>query len=281
MPPGGTMNGPTTTGLMSKKTPRGEARAQGAAMGNAEAGGGNRRAAAELEQTIGHAFAQPRTLVLALTHSSHVNEHGEATGSNERLEFLGDAVIELVVSDELYRRFPEEREGELTRLRARLVKEGSLAGVAREIGLPDFILLGRGEEAQGGRQRDALLADALEAVVGAVYVDGGFDAAVASVHRLFSDHWPASPELPKAKDHKTRLQELSQQLFKARPEYAPGGTRGPDHAKVFEVVLRLPDGQEFRAEGASKKKAEQRAAELALGALAVPAASPLLPPVGD
>ncbi len=231
---------------------------------------GRTRAAAELEQAVGHAFARRDLLQLALTHSSHVNENGALPGSNERLEFLGDAVLELVVSDELYARFPAEREGELTRLRAKLVKEASLAEVAREISLPGFLLLGRGEEAQGGRLRDALLADALEAVIGAVYVDGGFPAAVAAVRRLFAGRWPACPDLPKAKDYKTRLQEITQQRFKARPEYAPGGTRGPDHAKIYEIVLRLPDGREFRAEGASKKKAEQLAAERALAELGDP-----------
>lgn len=223
-----------------------------------------------LERDLGHVFAQRDLLVLALTHSSHVNESGGQAESNERLEFLGDAVVELVVSDELFRRFPREREGELTRLRARLVREQSLAEVARELGLPAYLRLGRGEEAQGGRQRDALLADALESVIGAVYMDGGFDASVRCVHRILAERWPGSPDLPKVKDPKTRLQEITQQLFKARPEYAPAGMHGPDHAKIYEIVVRLPDGREFRAQGASKKKAEQGAAEQALDAL-VPA----------
>jgi len=228
---------------------------------------GPKRPMTELETAVGHVFERREFLALALTHSSHVNENGETGGSNERLEFLGDAVVEVIVSDELFRRFPDEREGELTRLRAKLVKEQSLAEVAREIGLHDYLMLGRGEEAQGGRQRDSLLADALEAVIGAVYLDGGFPAVREVVHHLFANRWPASPDLPKAKDYKTRLQEFTQQRFRSRPEYLPGGTRGPDHAKVYEVILRLPDGQEFRADGASKKKAEQRAAELALQAL--------------
>lgn len=221
-----------------------------------------------LESALGHSFARRELLVLALTHSSHVNENGGQAESNERLEFLGDAVVELVVSDELFRRFPVEREGELTRLRARLVREQSLAEVARELGLPAHILLGRGEEAQGGRQRDALLADALEAVIGAVHMDGGFAAAVRCVHRILAERWPESPDLPKVKDPKTRLQEVTQQMFRARPEYAPAGMHGPDHAKIYEIVVRLPDGREFRARGASKKTAEQSAAELALQTLA-------------
>lgn len=220
-----------------------------------------------LENALGHSFARRELLVLALTHSSHVNENGVQAESNERLEFLGDAVVELIVSDELFRRFPREREGELTRLRARLVREQSLAEVARELGLPAHIRLGRGEEAQGGRQRDALLADALEAVIGAVHMDGGFAAAVRCVHRILAEHWPEIPDLPKVKDPKTRLQEVTQQMFRARPEYAPAGMHGPDHAKIYEIVVRLPDGREFRARGASKKKAEQSAAELALRAL--------------
>ncbi|EPR43883.1 Ribonuclease 3 [Desulfovibrio sp. X2] len=232
-----------------------------------------RRPPTDLEGAIGYTFKDHGLLLLALTHSSHLNESGETADSNERLEFLGDAVIELVVSDELYRRFPEEREGELTRLRARLVKEQSLAELARGIGLPDYIMLGRGEEAQGGRERDSLLADALEAVIGAVYLDGGFEAVVRCSHALLSGKWPESPDAPKVKDFKTRLQELTQQRYKARPEYAPAGMHGPDHAKVYVVAVRLPDGREFRAEGASKKKAEQRAADLALQTLEAEAAA--------
>ncbi len=220
-----------------------------------------------LEDRLGYRFADPHLLVLALTHSSFVNERDNAQESNERLEFLGDAVLELAVSAELYACFAAEREGQLTRLRSRLVKEASLAAMAREIGLSEYIRLGRGEETQGGRERDALLSDAFEAVLGAVFLDGGFGAARDLVTRLFAGHWPQCPSLPKAKDFKTRLQEHTQQTQRQRPIYSQESMDGPDHAKVYEVVVSLPDGCAYRGLGGSKKKAEQEAARQALMAM--------------
>jgi len=219
-----------------------------------------------LEASIGHAFADPKLLELALTHSSFANE-SDAVHSYERLEFLGDAVLELCTSRELYNRFPTVREGQLTRLRSRLVKEKTLAQVARGVGLPDSLRLGRGEESQGGRERDALLADAMEALLGAVFLDGGYAAAETVIARLFHGLWPESAELPKAKDPKTLLQEAAQHLFKARPVYVQLGTAGPEHAKVYEVEVRLPDGRCFQALGGSLKKAEQHVAAMALKVL--------------
>lgn len=217
-----------------------------------------------LQADIGYRFQSSENLALALTHSSYANESDVTSTSYERLEFLGDAVLELCVSRELYNRFPQAREGQLTRLRSRLVKERTLAQVARKVRLPDCLLLGRGEESQGGRNRDALLADAMEALLGAVYLEGGYGAAETVVQRLFTDLWPQSAELPKAKDHKTRLQEAMQQLHKQRPVYVQMGTAGPDHARVFEVEVRLPGGEAFLALGGSLKKAEQNAAAMAL-----------------
>lgn len=218
-----------------------------------------------LEQALGHAFLRPELLDLALTHSSWANENGRGEHAhNERLEFLGDAVLELCVSAQLYRRFPEAREGQLTRMRAHLVSTVSLAERARKIGLDALLKLGRGEENQGGRSRDSVLSDAFEAVLAAVYEDGGFVAAQDAVGRLFADRWPVCAERTLPKDCKTRLQEASQQKFGRAPLYTRVGSRGPEHAKIFEVALHLPDGTEIVAAGRSCKKAEQDAARQAL-----------------
>ena len=244
-----------------------------------------------LEEVFHHAFSQVKLLEEALTHSSFANEKGpeepSGAGHNERLEFLGDAVLELIVSEELFRRFPEASEGALTKLRAKLVSEPTLAGLARTLGLQHALKLGKGEEAQGGRERDALLADALEAVFAAVFLDGGFHAAQKSILAVFEGRWPTSAETPKVKDHKSKLQELTQERYGVRPVYHLTGSSGPEHAKVFHVTLTLPDGQTCQASGPSLKKTEQRAALAALETLrredagALPPAPPrggIIPP---
>ena len=223
--------------------------------------------AEELAGRLGHRFRRPELLMLALTHSSWANERGAGSAHNERLEFLGDAVLELCVSTELFQRFPEVREGELTRLRAHLVSTVGLAQRARELGLDAHLRLGRGEELQGGRARDAILSDALEAVLAAIYEDGGFAAAREAVARIFAGHWPAGAAAPQARDAKSRLQEATQHLFGTMPVYAQVATSGPEHAKHFQVRLTLPDGREFAGQGTSCKKAEQDAAACALEAL--------------
>lgn len=216
------------------------------------------------ETMLGYTFNNPDLLSVALTHSSWVNEHGGGASHNERLEFLGDAVLELCVSSELFLRFPLAREGVLTRMRSRLVSAQFLAGLARELGLDRSLRLGRGEESQGGRQRDALLSDALEAVLGAVYQDGGHDAARRVVGHIFRRCWPCVAESPSGKDFKTRLQETTQRLHKDRPVYVLIGSSGPEHAKCFNVRLDLPGGPSFTASGPSLKRAEQEAARAAL-----------------
>ena len=216
---------------------------------------------ASVQPCIPHRFSQVKLLREALTHSSYANEQAEGEPVfNERLEFLGDAVLELCVSEEAYARYPQAPEGQMTRIRSRLVKERSLAQMAREMRLDRHILLGRGEEAQGGRDRDSLLADTLEAVIGAVFLDAGYEPARTFVLGLLEDRWPESPELPGSKDYKSRLQELTQKLHKDRPVYVLRGTSGPEHEKVFEIELALPGGEIFRASGPSMKKAEQMAA---------------------
>jgi ribonuclease-3 len=222
---------------------------------------------AAVEQALGHAFTRPELLTTALTHSSWANERGEGPGHNERLEFLGDAVLELCVSEELFSRFPDAPEGELTLLRSQLVNEASLADMARRLALEEHILLGKGEENQGGRGRPALLSDAFEAVVGALFLDGGYDAVRGFVSRAFDGVWPARPAAPKVKDYKSRLQEYTQKTHKARPVYTLLGSDGPEHDKRFEVRLTLPLGREITATEKSVKKAEQMAAKLALAAL--------------
>ncbi len=223
-----------------------------------------------LQSDIHYEFSEVKFLMTALTHSSYANETGAPNGHNERLEFLGDAVLELCVSEELFRRFPEAPEGMLTQLRSRLVSEPSLAAAARGLRLDRCVLLGKGEENQGGRERGSLLSDVLEAVLGAVYLDGGYVAAQTAVRRIFRDAWPSEPVAPKIKDYKSRLQELTQRTFKSRPVYSLARSFGPEHEKQFEVLLTLPEGETVSATGASVKKAEQKAARKALELLRRP-----------
>ena len=219
----------------------------------------------ELESALGYRFADPSLLETALTHRSYANENRAAgVGDNERLEFLGDAVLDLVVGHLLMERFPELGEGELSMSRAHIVSAQGLAAAAKEIGLGEWLRLGRGEERSGGRRKDSLLADALEAIVAAVFSDGGFEAAREVAVRLCRAGVDAAEE-GKSLDFKTRLQEQIQAHRHATPEYQVVAESGPDHDKLFEVAV-LVDGEEWgRAVGKSKKAAEQQAAERAVG----------------
>lgn len=216
-----------------------------------------------VEELLSYEFKNKELLQLALTHSSWANE-AISLSHNERQEYLGDAVLELCVSWELFSRFPEVREGELTRLRSLLVSAPALADLARKLKLNENLFIGKGEESQGGRWRDSLLSDALEAVLGAVFEDGGFKEALKVVRYIFKDRWPSTLEHSQQKDNKTLLQELSQRIFKNRPVYSLLESKGPEHAKSFKVCLELPDGQNFIASGPSLKRAEQEAARIAL-----------------
>ena len=224
----------------------------------------------KLERCLGHTFRNVALLERALTHSSYANEFGLGQAHNERQEFLGDAVLELCVSWELYTRFPDAREGDLTRLRSSLVSTSSFANMARRTGIDLLLFLGRGEESQGGRSRDSVLSDVFEAVLAAVYEDGGFDAARCAVSRIFDGAWPETPrDAVKERDPKTLLQEKVQHLFAGeRPLYAHVDAVGPGHARIFTESVTLPDGRRFTAEGTSCKRAEQAAAAMALDALA-------------
>jgi ribonuclease III len=238
---------------------------------------------AALERTLGHHFQRPELLETALTHTSHAHElasrsgnSAHDTGHNEQMEFLGDAVLGLAASEELFRRYPNFHEGQLSKLRAHLVSEKHLIHAAEELRLGDYMKLGRGEEKSGGRAKPAVLVDALEAVLGAMYLDGGF----AGPQRLIREHI-LGPELERLKekgdgglnvtDYKSALQEKMHTLNGEHPDYVLIKEEGPEHQKTFTVEARIPgpaarSKPEFvaRATGSTKKKAEQAAAKLAL-----------------
>jgi ribonuclease-3 len=217
-----------------------------------------------LEEKLDYAFRDASLCEAALTHKSWMNETQlpERT-DNERLEFLGDAVLALVTSDLLMRQFPGHPEGDLSKARAAIVNEAGLARVAEMLVLGQWIFLGRGEEQAGGRQKRSLLANAFEALVGAIYLDGGFTAAFQVAEQLLA---PIISDVPSAasKDYKSRLQELAQAKLQMAPSYAVLSEQGPDHAKTFEVAILIGDKEYGRAFGRSKKEAQQSAAELAL-----------------
>lgn len=220
-----------------------------------------------LERKINYRFKDRALLVQALTHSSYANEIDSSLENNERLEFLGDAVLELCVSEELFHRFPQEREGALTSLRARLVNESALSATARELQLQEHIFLGKGEESQGGRERDAVLCDALESLFGAVFLDAGFPQARTLILGLFTGKWPESGQFKKNKDFKSKLQEITQKHFADRPRYSLLRSFGPEHDKTYSVKLVLPDNSSYLAQASSVKKAEQLAAQKAIQAV--------------
>ncbi len=220
-----------------------------------------------LEEQLGHQFAEQTFCEAALTHKSWLNEApGSGRSDNERLEFLGDAVLNLAVSDILMRRFPSRTEGDLSKTRAVIVNEAGLCQAAERVDLGQWIFLGRGEEHAGGRRRPSILADAFEALMGAVYLDGGFAAALRVVQRLLTGAIEDSEQGLRL-DFKSRLQERAQALFQLTPQYAVVGQNGPDHDKTFLVSIALGDREFGRASGKSKKEAEQSAAALALAQL--------------
>lgn len=221
-----------------------------------------------LEEKLGYTFQDKRLLENALTHSSYANEHrGSDTHSNERLEFLGDSILGLVVADHLYRTRPDLPEGDLTRIRAALVCEQSLYEVAQKLGLGQYLKLGRGEEAGGGRERISILADATEAVFAAVYLDGGIEAASALIHRCLLDAEKEEVVEERRRDYKTELQELVQRRSNQTLQYELVSASGPDHAKVFTSRVLLNGQPIGKGQGHSKKEAEQAAAHAGLTTL--------------
>jgi ribonuclease-3 len=217
---------------------------------------------ARLEELLGYRFVRRELLERALTHRSFANESKSGTGDNEKLEFLGDAVLDLVVGHHLMDAFPALSEGELSVTRAQVVSEAGLSEVAAELGLGEFLRLGKGEERTGGRSKPSLLADAFEAVVAAVFLDSGFEAARDLVERVLAERMQAI-DATGFHDFKTRLQESAQAKLRATPEYRVIGEAGPDHDKTFEVAVHIKNREWARAHGKSKKAAEQRAAAMA------------------
>lgn len=220
------------------------------------------------EKKLGYKFKRREHLKRALTHKSYANERRLGAGeNNERYEYLGDAVLELAISHLLMERFPEHPEGELSKLRAAVVNEGQLAEIAKEIGLGEFLYLGKGEDQTGGRDKPSLLSDAFEAVLGSVYLDRGFEKAFSVVSRHYENILVRAGGAGFVKDFKTKLQEVSQGRFRAVPRYRLVGAKGPDHHKLFEIHLYIKDDLWGIGHGASKKVAEQAAAKQALDKL--------------
>lgn len=217
----------------------------------------------QLEAALGYKFRQPELLRLALTHPSVTHEAGGAT-DNQRLEFLGDAVLQLCLTRELYDRFPEADEGTLTKGRARLVNQASLAERAIQLNLGEHLLMSRGEETNGGRQRPSILADAYESVIGAVFLDGGPDCANATILRLFDPLLDNMNQLPRVENPKGALQELLQEDSIEAPRYEVISASGPDHDRDFECAVWHGGKELARGSGKSKKAAEVAAATAAL-----------------
>ena len=220
----------------------------------------------DLEEAIGYKFHNISLLQNAVTHSSYANErYHNSLMSNERLEFLGDSILGMVVAEFLYRNFPHRPEGELTRMRADMVCEKTLAVVANRIHLGNHLMLGHGEEQGGGRTRDSILADAVESVIAASFLDGGMDAARGFIDRFIITEVPVKK--PHNMDYKTTLQELVQQKRNQNLAYQLIGESGPDHDKHFEVEVTLNGRNVGTGTGSSKKRAEQDAAKNAINLL--------------
>ena len=214
------------------------------------------------QEKIGYHFRKIKYLTIALTHSSYANEGKKEDPCNERQEFLGDAVLSIIVSDYLFRHYSHLPEGELTKLRAALVCEKALCRYALSLGLGDFLLLGKGEEATGGRQRPSILADAFEAILAAIYLDGGYEKAEQFVLQFVVPQLAHEGE--EIRDYKTQLQEVIQQNREERIRYVLISESGPDHDKKFCVEVHMNSNVIGRGQGHSKKEAEQMAAKEAL-----------------
>jgi ribonuclease III len=220
---------------------------------------------ATLEEDLGYRFVDPECLLEAMQHSSYVNEqHDSMLRDNERFEFLGDAVLDLVVTHMLMVHFPDAWEGDLSRMRALIVNESQLAEVAHGLRLGDYILLGKGEALSHGERKSSILADALEALMAAVYLDGGFQAAFNVIERHFAEAISRVGNRLAVEDFKSQLQEHVQGRFKLVPRYRVVRETGPDHDKTFEVSLGVGDFLTTFGTGKSKKAAEQDAARVAL-----------------
>ncbi|HET7488967.1 MAG TPA: ribonuclease III [Acidimicrobiales bacterium] len=221
-----------------------------------------------LAQRLGRRFSDPALLARALAHRSWCAEVA-GDESNERLEFLGDSVLGLVITDHVYRTYPALPEGELAKVRASVVNSAALAEVAAELDIGAHLRLGKGEDASGGREKPSILADAMEAIIGAMYLDGGWDAAAALVLGLLGERVAEAAAGPGGQDYKTRLQELAARTFDQLPRYHVVD-EGPDHAKRFYATVSVAGTERGKGEGRSKKQAEQAAARAAWASLAFP-----------
>ncbi len=224
----------------------------------------NRKQLSELEAFLGYSFTDLSLLQKALIHSSYAFEQSQVGKNNERLEFIGDAVLDLVVGNMLYQRFSKVREGELTRLRAALVNESHLAAMAQEIELGRFLCLGKGEEASNGREKSSILSCAYEAVVGAVFFDGGYDSVAGVVEKAFGKVIDDKIDSLLIVDAKSRLQEVLQEQYNEGPSYRLDSEEGPSHQKVFTISVYFRDEKLGTGEAGSKKIAEQCAAAAAI-----------------
>ena len=216
-----------------------------------------------LEERIGHKFSNREIFTEALTHKSYSNEDGKGNKNYERLELLGDAVLELAVTDILMKKYADSSEGDLSKARSSVVKASVLVEIAREVDLGSYIRLGKGEELSGGRNRDSILACAMEAVLGAVYLDGGFKSAQVVVERLWGDIIGKAFSEEYDVDYKTKLQELVQSKYRLLPEYSVVNISGPSHSRVFNVKVSAGDISQTGL-GKNKKEAAQKAAGRAL-----------------
>lgn len=223
---------------------------------------------ASLEERLGYSFSDKGLLEEALTHSSFANEQSEPPPHNERLEFLGDAVLDLVLSERMIVRFRDATEGSLSKLRAHLVNETALANQARALGLGEYIRLGRGEALTGGREKASVLAGAYEALAAALYMDAGYDKARAILLSQFAGELELEAAVVPTDDYKSLLQERCQEAAMGLPGYTLVGESGPDHDKTFEVEVDFFGGMKAKGVGKNKKEAEQAAARRALEQLA-------------
>jgi ribonuclease-3 len=221
--------------------------------------------AAEFQKRLGYTFLKPELLREAVTHKSFLNEARDPDEKdNERLEFLGDSVLDLAVSEHLSTVYPASPEGELSKMKSRIVSERALARVASKLDLGRYLVLGKGEEMTGGREKPSLLADALEAVIAAIYRDGGFEPARKFILTAFLDEFESLALGKGGVDYKTELQEYCQREFDTLPRYQVLSESGPDHAKIFEVQINIRSSSAGTGTGRSKKEAEQQAAKKAL-----------------
>lgn len=219
-----------------------------------------------IESRIGYIFKDKRLLALAFVHRSFVNENRDVIGHNERLEFLGDAVLGMLVAEHLYRHLPTTPEGELSYLRSRLVEASSCVTYVQKLDLSHYLLLGKGERMNDGRGRESILSDLFEAIIGSIYLDGGVEAARDFIFNNFSSEIEAILKTP-LRNWKALLQDYCQKKFQQTPLYQVLEESGPDHSKIFKITVHVKDKELGHGEGASKKEAQQAAAENALRSL--------------